>query len=241
MQGKRRILFVSNSQGAASGLDGDLLWGNYPLLVQERMPHLDCRYWMTSDLSISTVDGLFREIVMQHRPHVVILQCGIIECALRILPRGLRDLLRVLPGGRLVTGFLHDRQRGWRSLLNRLGVRFQDLKPPAFRQHLENIHEKCVKFGFGLVVLKIPLLSEQCEREVLPGNNRVIEEYNRVIDELTGRRGIPTLEPFGDNRDATRNSLYLKDSVHFSEAGHRLVADTIATHLSHDASAEVLR
>jgi len=228
----RRILFVSNSQGTAAGLEGDLRWSNYPLLVQERMPHLDCRYWMTSDLSVSAVDGLFREIVMQHRADLVILQCGIIECALRILPKGLRDLLRVLPGGRYATKALHDRQKAWRGLLNRLGLRFHDIELPAFRHHLRSIHGKCVQAGFRLVVLRIPLLSEQCERDVLPGNNNVIGEYNRAIDEFTGESGVASLEPFENNPDATRNSLYLKDSVHFSVTGHRLIAENLMGFLS---------
>ncbi len=241
MEGRRRILFVSNSQGAASGLDGDLLWSNYPLLVQDRMPDLDCRYWMTSDLSVSTVDGQFREIVLQHRPHLAILQCGIIECALRILPRDFRDLLRIVPGGRFVTKALHDRQRGWRALLNRLGVRFHDLPLPAYRHHLESIRGKCVESGIGLVVLRIPPLSDQCERDLFPGNNRVIEEYNRATDEFARAKGVVCLDPFGNNTDATRNSLYLEDSVHFSVAGHRLIADNLVAHLSHDATEEAIR
>jgi hypothetical protein len=187
---------------------------------------------MTSDLSVSTVDGLFREIVMQHRPDLLILQCGIIECALRILPKGVRDLLRVLPGGRYVTKALHDRQKAWRDLLNRVRLRFHDVELPAFRYHLRNIHGKCVEFGFRLVVLRIPLLSEQCERDVLPGNNTVIAEYNRAIDDFTVECGVASVEPFGNNAEATRDSLYLRDSVHFSETGHRLIAENLALFLS---------
>lgn len=240
MRATRRILFVSNSQGTAAGLDGDLRWSNYPLLVEERMPELDCRYWMASDLSVMSVDTQFREIVMQHRPHQVVLQCGIIECALRILPRDLRDLLRVLPGGRIVTKAIHDRQRGWRSLLNRLGVRFQDVKLPAFLRHLGNIHDKCRELAFGLVILGIPLLSEQCERDVLPGTNQAIGEYNRAIEELARRRDLVFLEPFGGHEDPTRDSLYLKDSVHFSEEGHRVIAWNLVGLLRRDV-AEVRR
>jgi len=240
MRPARRILFVANSQGTAAGLDGDRCWSNYPLLVQDRMPELDCRYWMASDLSVRSVDGQFREIVMQHRPDQVVLQCGIVECALRILPRGLRDLLRVLPGGRVVTKAIHDRQRGWRSLLNRLGVRFQDLRLPAFLHHLGSIQDKCRELGFGLVILGIPLLSEQCEGNVLPGTNREIGEYNRAVGEFARRRDLVFLEPFGEHGDPTRDSLYLKDSVHFSEEGHRVIAGNLVRFLRGDA-AEVRR
>lgn len=232
MRAAGRILFVSNSQGTAAGLDGDLRWSNYPLLVQERMPDLDCRYWMASDLSVAGVDGQFREIIMPHRPRLVVLQCGIIECALRILPRDLRDLFRVLPGGRAVTKAIHGRQRAWRSMLNRLGVRFQDVKLPAFLCHLGNIHDKCRELGFGLVIMEIPLLSLQCERDVLPGTNRAIEEYNRAIGDFVRQRNVMFLEPFGDHGDPTRDSLYLMDSVHFSEAGHRAIAANLVSVLS---------
>ena len=239
MREKRRILFVANSQGTAAGFDGDLFWSSYPLLVQERMPHLDCRYWMASNLDVSTIDTMFREIIRQHRPDLVILQCGIIECALRILPRGLRDLLRILPGGRHVTKVLHDRQRAWRSLLNRFGIRFLDVEPEAFRTHLRGIREKCAECGFRLAVLRIPLLSEQCERDVLPGTNEMIAKYNGLIDRLAEEGGIFFLDPFEKNTDDTRNSLFLKDSVHFSEKGHRLITENLVRFLSSGPAGDV--
>ena len=100
---------------------------------------------------------------------------------------------------------------------------------------------KCTLFGHRLVVLQIPLLSDQCERDVLPGNNSVIAEYNQAIDEFSAECGVESLDPFANNEDPTRNSLYLKDSVHFSEKGHRLVAENLVRFLSRERALEAPR
>lgn len=223
-----RVLFVSNSQGTAAGLEGDRRWSNYPLVVQEMLPDVDCRYWMVSELSLFTVDDLFREIVMPHRPDVAVLQTGIIECALRILPRNLRDLLRIVPGGRIITKAIHDRQASWRRMTARLGFRFLDVPLPAYLAHLRSIHGKCASLGIRPVVVRIPPLSASCERDVLPGTNRVIEEYNAAVDELLRTLGTTALDPFAGASDPSRESLFLPGTVHFSEAGHRLIAANVA-------------
>jgi len=232
-----RVLFVSNSQGTAAGLEDNLRWSNYPLLVQDGMPGIECRYWTTSDLTVASVDSLFREIVMPHRPDVVILQCGIIECGLRILPRDLRDLFRIVPGGRFVTRAIHDRQAAWRRFLNRRGIRFVDMPLEAFLLHVRNIRGKCESLGARLAVVRIPLLSERCVRERLPENNAIIEEWNRVLEALCRDEGIPLLDPFEGADDPTRDSLFLADTVHFSERGHRLIAGNLAHFLRESAAA----
>ncbi len=222
---------MANSQGTAAGLEGDLRWSNYPLLVQDGMPEIECRYWTMSDLTVAAVDSLFREIVMPHRPDVVILQCGIIESGLRILPRDLRDLFRIVPGGRFVTRAIHGRQAGWRRFLGRWGIRFLDMPLDAFLYHVRSIHGKCGSLGARLAVVRIPLLSERCVRETLPGNNAVIAEWNRALEGMCRDEGIPLLDPFEGAEDPSRDSLFFEATVHFSERGHRLIAANLARFL----------
>ncbi|MGE5189474.1 MAG: SGNH/GDSL hydrolase family protein [Gemmatimonadota bacterium] len=223
-----RVLFVSNSQGTSAGLEGELRWSSYPLLVQDAMPGIECRYWTLSELTVGTVDSQFREIVMPHRPDAVILQCGIIESALRILPRNLRDLFRIVPGGRFVTRALHERQAAWRRFLDRRGIRFLDMRLDAFLAHVRSINGKCGSLGTKLAVVRIPLLSERCERELLPGNNAIIREWNRALDGLCRAEGIPCVDPFDGAGDPSRDTLFLAETVHFSERGHRVIAGNVA-------------
>jgi hypothetical protein len=147
----KRILSISNSQGTSAGLGDEFLFSNYLLLIQQMMPEVDCRYWMMSYLSVVTLNDLFREIVMPHQPDLVILQCGIIEAGLRILPKSTRDILGILPGGRLVTGFLHKRQAKVRKALNLLGIRFLDVNLHQFERCLFEIIKKCEFFNYKLM------------------------------------------------------------------------------------------
>lgn len=232
-----RVLFVSNSQGTAAGLEGDLRWSNYPLLVQDAIPEIECRYWTMSELTVASVDSLFREIVMPHRPDVVILQCGIIESALRILPRDLRDLFRIVPGGRFLTRALHARQARWRRFLSRRGIRFLDMPLAQFLSHVRSVRGKCASLGARLAVVRIPLLSERCVRELLPDNNGIIAAWNLALADACRDEGIPLLDPFDGADDPTRDSLFLDATVHFSERGHRLIAANIVRFLGEDPGA----
>jgi lysophospholipase L1-like esterase len=221
------VLFVANSQGTSAGLDGDNIWSNYPHLVQNLMPEIDCRYWMMSELSVKTVSNLSREIIIQHRPDLVVLQLGIIEAGLRILPKSARDILRILPMGENITGFLHKRQAKWRKLLSLMGIQFLDIKRPAFHDLLDDILRTCESFEIPIVVAEIPLLADQGVNGLYPGNNSVITEYNSLVHSVCAARNIKVIDIFEGNIDKSRNSLYLADSVHFSANGHRLAANNI--------------
>ncbi len=227
-----RVLFVSNSQGTAAGLADGERYGNYPLVIEEQMPGLDCRFWMASDLSVKTICNLYNEIVLQHRPRVLILQSGIIEAALRILPVKLRDLLRVLPGGSKLTKFIHERHGKWLALLSKLNIRFIDVGLEEYINCVKTIQANCVRDKIALVLIEIPPLSEQCENAVLVGNNAVLSKYNDALKKIAGKLNIPIIDPFQGNTDPSRDSLYLPNSVHFTTFGHQIVAENIMAFLS---------
>ena len=226
-----RVLLVSNSQGTPAGLGPGLEGASYPRRVQEAMPVARFACVTMSYLHVGTVDSGFTEIVLQNRPDVVVLQLGIIEAGLRILPRRLRDFLGAVPGGRTVSKAIHDRQGAWRRMLRRLRLRFHDVSREAFREHLRGIAGQCAEAGIRLAFVRIPPLSERSLKETYPGNGEAIERYNEALDDVAREFGLPAIDPFSGNADPTRDSLYLPASVHFSEEGHRLVAGNVLAFL----------
>lgn len=230
-----KILLVSNSQGTPAGLPEDESGSCYTRLVQDALPGFGFACFTFSYLHAGTVDTQFREIVSSNRPDLVVLQLGIIEAALRILPKRVRDFLGAVPGGAFVTKAIHDRQGPWRRFLARRGWRFQDVPCEAFRTHLGNIAARCAAAGIRLAVVRIPPPSLRCERGNFPGNAAEIARYDAAIDEAAASLRFDVVDPFRGNADPTRDSLYLPDSVHFSAAGHRLVARNILEYLAgHD-------
>ena len=224
----KRILFLGNSQGTAAGLDGADFWLNYPHLIQKKLKNINCIYWVTSDNSLARIDNLFRETIKQHQPELVILQCGIIEAGLRILPRKIKDFLKCFWLGRGLTFVIHQNQQKWLKLLQFLGLYFFESSPHDVAEQLQSIINKCRENKINnLIFISLPLLSNNRLRKVTPNNNRFIVHYNEILAQVTQKNHIPVVNPFLGNRDKTLNSLYLSDTVHFSVAGHRLIAKNI--------------
>lgn len=227
-----RILFVSNSQGAASGLPLDEIYHSYPHLVQKELPKLNCIFWNRSYLNVVEVNESFREIVINHKPDIVFLQCGIIESGLRIIPRRIRDVLRGIYGGGLITGYIHKHQVAWRKFLSKLNIYFTDFTSEEFECGLKGIIKQCAVNDIKIVILLTPLLSEQCNRNFLFNNNKIIEKYNDIIIEICNKEKIKFIIPDFDKYDKLRNSMFLMNSVHFTKLGHEILARQIVKYLT---------
>jgi len=227
-QHKTRVLFVGNSQSTSAGLNDQSRWANYPSLVQTHFTQLECHYWLMSSLSVATIDNQFDEIITQHQPDIVILHPGIIEGSLRILPTKLKDLLRVLPGGRFITGTLHKRRRGWYIFLSKLNIQFFEVNINDYQKHLRNIADRCGHLNYKLIFMTVAPLSESHERRFVPGNNEILVKYNLVLSAVARDYNVPIINTFANNLDPTNRSLYLEEGgVHFSVAGHKLIAKNI--------------
>jgi lysophospholipase L1-like esterase len=50
--------------------------------------------------------------------------------------------------------------------------------------------------------------------------------------EICSERNVKNVDLFANNSDSSRNSLYIKDSVHFSIAGHQLIANNLYREIS---------
>lgn len=221
-------MLISSSQGTAAGLTPAGGGANYPSLISAHLSDDECHYWLMSDNSLATIDTLFGEMIDQVHPEVVVLQCGIIEAAERILPSWARGACRILPGGKWLSGCLHHHRVKWLNLLTRLGIRWVELPLANFNQHLDSIEQQCAKHGYRLVVAEIPLLSDRCEAELLPGNNTILNQYNDSLKEWAqSHPSAVVVNIFAHNQDETRNTLYIDGTVHFSVAGHQLIAQNL--------------
>ena len=221
---KPSVLFISNSQGTAAGLGDTGTRLNYPSLIADQLPELNCHYWLMSDNSVAMVDSLFSEMVVQCQPDIIVLQCGIIEAGLRILPKRWRNFFNAVPGGNGVTGIMQKNRSWWINSLHQRGWRFVEIGLKDWEQHLKNICQKCRQHDYKLLLVNIPLLSENCEATRLPGNNPLLNQYNKILKELAPNYSLSVVEPFAGNTDLSRNSLYIDDTVHFSAAGHQLIS-----------------
>lgn len=225
---KTRVHLVGNSQATPAGLENKDFWLSYPKLVQNALPGVSIFNWSFSDNSVVIIDTQFTEAILQHQPDVVILSCGIIEAGLRLLPYDLRTFLKLIPLGSRFLALLHRKRKDWLRLLNLLGLKFLDVRPAEFKNHLENIISKCRSYRVKLILVQIPLLSNQTEANTLPGNNQILAQYDEMLLALAKDNHVPTINPFFGNDDLTLNSLYLKNTVHFSLKGHKLIASNVA-------------
>jgi SAM-dependent methyltransferase len=224
-----RLLVVANSQGAPSGLNGPDRYLSYPLQLQGLLPTVDCTVWAMSSLTVETVASGFDEVVLQHRPTVVVLQCGVIEGCPRILPKRLRAILECVSAGRGVTRFLHRHRASWIRLLNHVGTRFCDMQISEFERHLREVCDKCHREGIQLVLVGIPMLAREFEQAHVPQANQTLATYDSVLRGVAEELKLRVADSLLGATDPTRDTLYLPGSVHFSVAGHALVAGNIAS------------
>lgn len=223
-----RILFVSNSQGTAAGLNDEEFWMSYPHQVKKLLPKSECIIWAESDNSVANIDNHFREIILQHDTDFVFLQCGIIEGSLRILPRGLKDILAMLPGGKYLTGTIRNHRRQWMKLLNSIGLKFHEIDLRKFESHLTNIIKKSKENHIELGLLAIAPLSHDFITNMIPGNNESLAKYNSVLVKIAKKHNIQLIDSIENQSNIALNELYVKNTVHFSVKGHELIAKNIA-------------
>ncbi len=223
-----RVLFAGNSQGTAAGLGEEKITDSYPQLLRKKFKKYDVFSWTASYVSIENVNNQYNEIILQHSPDVVILQCGTMEASQRILPNIIMSLLNATVFGKKTTNFLLSNRRGWFKILNVLGIHFFHTNINQFQISLEGIINKCRQHNVKLIVLEIPFFSRQTESAVFPGNNKFIAKYNQVIKKLAIQNKITVIDPFLNNPGPSSASLFLKNTVHFSQEGHLLIAKNIS-------------
>ena len=111
-------------------------------------------------------------------PQLLILQCGICDCAPRPIPLGLRRFIGRLPGclQRPVIGLLH-RHRPW---LQRHGCVWRHTEAEPFRQAVTTWIRESAEFARAVFVVNITPPTQAGEAHS-PGLVAGVEEYNQLL------------------------------------------------------------
>lgn len=171
-----------------------------------------------------------REVVPRY-PEAVILQYGIVECTYRDVPRWLYQYTKLRLQGdegalerlpvRLAARLLVPLSRAWA----RARGTWRWMEPPVFAEDLRKLTALIRKeTAASIFLLSIPQPSARVEG-LSPGTQRSAGEYNAALRDLAASEKITLLDAAAIA--APDPERLLPDGIHFSAAGHRLVADQL--------------
>ncbi len=159
---------------------------------------------------------------------ILVIQCGVVDCAPRPLPPRLRRRLERKPAWirKPIISFLHRN----RPLLLRLGFSFQKVGPIVFQNQLREWLKKSGNNFNRVAVLTIPPVTDKAEAHS-PGWRANIDLYNNLIRETVATfPNVRLVDVFADlsgNRSNLDQFIDPEDGHHLQSAGHRLVFERI--------------
>jgi hypothetical protein len=156
-------------------------------------------------------------------PDLILLQVGIVECSRRILSAAEKRIIRRLPRRHALTKFLHDRRPDvirWRA---RLHINTRLYTVTEFSAEIEEFLARCRAADSDALLLEIPCFGAAFERKHFPLINDDIALFNGP---LRRNGAVPIFEP-GDPIE----TIWQEGTVHFTAAGHELVAERIAARI----------
>lgn len=183
---------------------------------------------------------------IRHFPDFVIIHFGIVEATYRARPRWLQNafsmnawnnsVIRRGYNGPITRGLKYVAKKLYRKSLERiifgLGLQRRWVGPERFRFVLRDV----VKRVFAdtptkrVVIIGMPRVAEWVEREA-PKTNRSIDEFNQVMRDCATE--YPNISFFDavDFQQRTPTAIS-PDGIHFTAAGHRLLADRLGEMLN---------
>jgi len=182
--------------------------GNIELLYKEFQR--DCDYFGNSD------------------EKVMILQCGIVDCAPRTIPMWLRAQISKVPGPQRapITNFLHNN----RSKMLNLGLVWRATPPEKFRRLYKNFLSQASKEFSRVYIFNILPTTENIEKHS-PGLGASIKRYNRIIGEVVASvradniRLLDIHEFAAGGKTKEGDFVNVKDGHHISPVGHKVFYD----------------
>lgn len=99
-----------------------------------------------------------------------------------------------------------------------------------YREVLDRIRNLCERQGIRIYFLFIPN-RDQIEGEPEAGEDFDLGYPQRLFEPYLESRGIPSLDPMPQMREATREgkrSLFVKNEGHYNPRGHKIVGDLLA-------------
>jgi acyl-CoA thioesterase-1 len=158
---------------------------------------------------------------------ILIVQCGVCDCAPRPVPRWLRPWIGRLPVvlRRTVIGFLHAN----RSRLLRAGFAWREVDPQLFRSAVRLMLEKAAGSARAVLVLNIAPTTAAMDAHS-PGFARSIEEYNGILHAEVLALGCASVrlvdvhQAIVAERDGVTRYVNQVDGHHITPDGHLLYA-----------------
>lgn len=180
-----------------------------------------------------TVTSLLDEYLMDtgyfgpQSDDILIIQCGIVDCAPRPVPPAVRAMVGRLPG-RMRIGTIAFLHRNRAKLLS-IGPTWRETKPRSFiktyRYWLERAATQCGR----VYAINIAPTNEKTERQS-PGLTSSIEMYNALIhqavDEASSER-VHLVDAYGELSRAARagrDLITAEDGHHINVEGHAIYA-----------------
>jgi len=176
--------------------------------------------------TIVQIEAIARRVIATDAPQVVILQAGIVDCALRPLSPQERAWLSTLRPSFLravAIRFLHH----FRDEIIRMRGVIQFTPLPEYLGSFARILEACHQYHCRVGVLPIFPVSQSIARRnlLLP---QEIETYNRGMQTCAPRPHYFHVTDFFDPRNID-DLMVNPESVHFNQVGHQLLAERLFT------------
>lgn len=158
---------------------------------------------------------------------ILVIQCGIVDCAPRPVPSSVREKIGHLPTPLrwLVAKFLHFA----RPFLLRIGIRWRVTEIDDFESRLltwvKGIHAEPVRVYVFNIAPTVPAIEAHS-----PGLANSIHAYNEAIRRVTSAGSATLIDVFGAIQaqpGGLSKYINLRDGHHISKQGHRLYADLL--------------
>ncbi len=164
------------------------------------------------------------------RPQLIIIHCGICDCAPRPLPPRLRRLVGRLPGPvrSVIIKLLHDN----RHRLLGAGLSWREVSPTHFSGSLKTFIKNAADEASIVSVINIAPTTQGMELRS-PGLGKSIVTYNKIIDGIVadvGRESLGLIDAYGAliNSRVITDYVNQNDGHHITERGHGLYCDLLA-------------
>jgi hypothetical protein len=167
----------------------------------------------------TTIAGLWRQVEyhLPFKPTIVILQCGIVDCAPRALTQFELDLLKRIWGVRnVVLPWIKKNASMLRGRRNKTYV-----KPQDFKKYLKRIKEAFPEARVYAIGIVPP--NDEYEAKIRGIKERVVQFDKFLADEFK--------EHYISLNDLPRNGV-MSDFIHLTEEGHKMVFQKVTMKIS---------
>ncbi|GJQ56109.1 MAG: hypothetical protein HKUEN07_26780 [Rhodocyclaceae bacterium] len=163
---------------------------------------------------------------------ILIIQCGINDCAPRPVPPRLRVMIGKLPTPLrwAIVKIIHYA----RPYLLRAGIRWYATEAERFEALLQRWLEEAMRESASVYVTTIVPVGDSVEKRS-PGFSEHIRKYNEIIRSVCVRTGavlIDTFQAIASDSGAPGKLLSDIDGYHITREGHELFSELILTDLA---------